>query len=393
MTAKKQIEILNRQKKFSRRNRYTNRGMKSRADKLSSHFDNEWPAQKSRIREVRTERVNYSPTYSWDAKSDDPNSFSKLNADQLPTQPTRPCTLSGARVIELETSGGIDVLNGTQRSHALTGLPLTTHQTDIGMVGTDLTGTIPLASNATQNGQKLYMKNNYTFKNYSIQPPQFTAEEIPEFYREAGAHGDQKLLNPAQRRKMMEIDAQNQLAKGHVDRAISERHKLKTSLSGPNHHRGVLMVDDPSNINSEIYGQKAQEAREKYDKMNRSHEQRLQNLQRCGGVLSADYGNMIPSNAPQESLFQTKRSTGSTLSFQETYTRVFEKVELKPPRPERTQHLRDQDLLGKNYNIITNTTIVYGKSSIPERKDKILSHPSQQSLNSNRNLHGSLRPI
>jgi hypothetical protein len=366
---------------------------KSRADKLSSHFDNDWATQKSRIREVRTNRVGYSPTYSWDAMSDDPGRFSKLNADQLPTQPTRPCTLAGARVIELDSSGGIEVLNGTQRNQQSTALPLTSHQADVGMVGTDLTGTIPLASEAHQNGKKVFMKKNYAFHNYSIQAPKFSAEELPEFYRDAGPNGDQKLLNPSQRRKIMEIDAQSQLAKSHLDQATHERHKLKSSLIGPNHCRGVLMVDDPSNVNSEVYGARAQEMREKQEKAYHNHQQRQQNLMKCGGVLSSNYGDLIPSNAPQETLFQTKKSTGTTQTFQETFTRVFEKIELKPPRPERTQHLRDQDLLGKNYNIITNTAIVHGKSSIPERSDRVLGHPSQNSLHSNRNLQGSLRPI
>lgn len=364
----------------------------SKADKLASHFDNNWSTQKSKIREVRTERVNYSPTYSWDALSDDPRSFSKLNADQLPTQPTRPCTLSGNRVIELDHLGGIEVLNGTHQTQP-SRLPLSSHQADVGMVETDLSGKIPLVQDAQQNGQKVYMKNNYSFQNYSVQAPSFTAEVIPEFYREAGPHGDQKLLNPAQRRKIMEIDAQSQQARGHLDRAIHERHKLKALLKGPNYHRGVLMVDDTSNLNSEIYGERAQVIKEKQDRMDRIHQQRQQNLMKCGGVLSGDYGNMIPANAPQESLFQTKKSTGTTQTFQETFSRVFEKVELKPPRPERTQHLRDHDLLGKNYNIITNTVIVHGKSSIPERQDKVLAHPSQYSLHSTRNLQGSLRPV
>jgi hypothetical protein len=84
---------------------------KSKPDKFTAHFDGEWKTQRSKIRDVRTERFNYSPMYSWEARSDDPREFSKLNADQLPSQPCRPCTLSGNRVIELEPSEAMEVLN------------------------------------------------------------------------------------------------------------------------------------------------------------------------------------------------------------------------------------------------------------------------------------------
>mmetsp|Transcript_8952 Transcript_8952/g.9469 ORF Transcript_8952/g.9469 Transcript_8952/m.9469 type:complete len:368 (+) Transcript_8952:58-1161(+) len=367
--------------------------MSSKANKFASHFDNNWITQKSKIRDIRTERVNYSPTYSWNAQSDDPRVFSKLNADQLPVQPTHPCTLSGARIIELEPSSGMEVLNGLQKPLGTTKLPLTPHQVDAGMIGDDLRGNIPIVSNANNNGQKVIMKHNYSFQNYTIRPPDFVAEELPTFYREAGPQGDQKLLTPAQRRKMMEIDAQSRSANAHLGQAVNERNKLKTSLTGPSHHRGVLMVDSSDNINSEIYGNKAQEILNKTSKVQQFHEARQQNLLRNNGSLSNDFGNLVTEDKRQEKLFQNKKYIGNTLSFEETFHRVFEKEQLKPPKPERTQHLRDQDLLGKNYNIITNTAIVYGKSSIEEKKDKILSHPSQQSLHCNRNLQGSLRPI
>lgn len=367
--------------------------MTSKPNKFASHFDNNWITQKSKIREIRTERVNYSPTYSWNAQSDDPRTFSKLNADQLPVQTTHPCTLSGTRIIELDPLSGMEVLNGLEKPSGTTKLPLTSHQVDIGMNGDDLRGNIPIVSNANQTGQKVIMKNNYSFQNYSIRPPNFITEELPTFYREAGPQGDQKLLTPAQRRKMMEIDAQSRLANSHLSQAVSERTKLRTSLTGPSHHRGVLMVDSSDNINSEIYGNKAQEIQNKSQKIQQFHEMRQQNLIRNNGSLSKDFNNLVPEDKRQEKLFQNKKYIGNTLSFEETFHRVFEKEQLKPPKPERTQYLRDQDLQGKNYNIITNTQIVYGKSLVEEKRDKILSHPSQQSLSYNRNLQGSLRPI
>jgi hypothetical protein len=366
------------------------------ANKLSDHFDNNWTTQKSRIREIRTERLNYSPTYSWNAESDDPISFSKLNADQLPVQTTRPCTLSGTRIIELESSGGLDVLNGTaQRPNGSVAiaLPLNPQQVDAGMIETDLSGNIPFVSNAIEKNQNVMMKNNYAFQNFKIQPPQFVAAELPSYYHEAGPNGDQKLLNPAQRRKIMEIDSQALAAKQHLGQAVTDRHKLKTSLTGPVHHRGVLMVDSSDNLNSEIYGERAASRHDQFLRTQLRHEQRQQNLIQKSGQLSKDYNHLIPENRNENKLFQTKKNVGSTLTFEETFTRVFEKDQLKPPRPERTQHLRDQDLLGKNFNIITNTVITHGKSSIPEKIDKVLAHPSQQSLNSTRNLQGSLRPI
>mmetsp|Transcript_15896 Transcript_15896/g.23944 ORF Transcript_15896/g.23944 Transcript_15896/m.23944 type:complete len:373 (-) Transcript_15896:102-1220(-) len=363
----------------------------SRPDQLTAHFDRDWATQKSHIRSVRTERMNYSPTYSWDAKSDNPVSFSKLNADQLPTQPCRPCTLSGNRVIELETPGGMAVLNVTERPMPRSQLPLSAHQVDAGMTGNDLSGTIPMVSQASAEGKTIVMKKNYAYSNYDVHPPQFVAEEIPQFYMEAGKNGDQKLLTPAQRRKMMEIDAQQREAKGHLKQAVSERQKLKDSLVGPVYHRGVLMYDSNDNKDSEVYALKARTFEQKQEKAKKTAAQRQEALRKCGSSLATDFSNLVPETAPQYDIFQSKKSVPGRLSYEETQHRIFQKPDERSARPERTQRLRNEDLLGKNYNIISNTQVTHWPSSIPEVKDHRMAHPSQNSLSGTRNMQGSLR--
>ena len=61
-------------------------------------------------------------------------------------------------------------------------------------------------------------------------------------------------------------------------------------------------------------------------------------------------------------------------------------------QPERTQHLREQDLNGKTYNIITHSKIEFWPPKSPERRDRRLSHPSQTSLRGPRNMQGAMGP-
>ena len=369
---------------------------KSLADKFNTHFDRDWGTQKSLIREVRTARHNYLPTYSWDAMSDDPRVFSKLNADQLPNQPTRPCTLSGNRVIELEYSAGLGVFNVAERPVAKNELPLAPHQEDIGMIGTDLSGRVPMKCQAEQEGKVVVMKNHYGFDNYSVKAPKYTLEEVPEFYRSAGPMADQKLLTPAERRKIMEFDAQKQAAHTHIQEAIGHRAKLREKLNGPTHHRGVLMYDATDNTDSAVYAEQARLAQERHMRSQKHAASRQEHLQKCGGHFGRDFGDLIPAEAPQTDIFQSKKTTApGRLSLEQTQDRVFQKTEVKVVNPLRTQHLRDHDLLGKSHNIVSGVEIEHWPSRIQHEskthsKHKLLRHPSQESLHSTRNMQGSL---
>ena len=58
----------------------------------------------------------------------------------------------------------------------------------------------------------------------------------------------------------------------------------------------------------------------------------------------------------------------------------------------RTQLIRDNDLSGKDYNIVTHAVITeYPSMTMLRNHDKRLDHPSQASLEGSRNLQGALK--
>jgi hypothetical protein len=78
-------------------------------------------------------------------------------------------------------------------------------------------------------------------------------------------------------------------------------------------------------------------------------------------------------------------------TFEETYSHL-NPVGPRKSKPERAQFLRDQDLAGKSYNIITGTLVEYMPSNVPERINKTHAHPSQTSLHGPRSFQGAIRP-
>jgi hypothetical protein len=365
----------------------------SLADQFTGHFDRDWGTKKSRIREVRTERFDYSPNYSWDALSDNPESFSRLGEKAIPVQTGRPCTLVGKRVIELEEQGGMQMLNVIEQPRSRNPLPLSALQKDAGMAGHNINGDIPFHAEAVKDGKMVLMDKNYGFNNYTVSPPNFTSQDMPEYYKQAGPSGDQKLLNPTQRRKMLEFDRQTHDAKKHLQAAANEREKLRASIAGPNYHRGVLMCDSNDNVNSEIYADRARKLNEQSNRRDIAHAKRTNNLKDKSGSMGrsgGDWGNLLPDDGSSGMGFQSKSRVSGNLSFDETKGRLFSGNTGRPRNDHRAQHLRDMDLLGKNYNILSGTQIEHGRSAIPERTNKVMAHPSQNSL-SGRNMQGCLQ--
>lgn len=372
----------------------SSKGKQSFADEFTGHFDRDWSTQKSRIRDVRTERFNYSPNYSWDALSDEPSSFSKLGEKSIPMQTSRPCTLIGNRVIELEQHGGMEVLNVFEPPRSKSSLPLSDIQKDCGMSSHNIKGEIPFHAKAVSEGKKVIMEKNYGFNNYVVCPPKFKAEEVPDYYTEAGENGDKKLLNPTQRRNMMDFDRKSREANIHLKAAVNERDKLRASIAGPIYHRGVLMCDSNDNVNSEIYADRAKNIQEQLIRRESAHAKRTQNLIDKSGSMgksNGDWGHLTPEDLSSNGVgFQSKGRVAGNLSFQQTKDRLFNGNTISPHREERSQNLRDMDLLGKNYNIVSGAAISIGQSQIPERVNKRLMHPSQHLLEG-RNMQGSLR--
>lgn len=167
----------------------------STADKFTELFDNDWKRNtRSAVRTRCEDSRSYDPSYSWEAKGDDPREFSKLDKCAMPVQHTRPITLSGAAVIPMDRITGFEVLNvfdnRNPKPHTSC-IPLTQDQRDLGMKP-DFSCQIPRVNDALGRGGILVVEENPCYKNMSMQPTIFKEVQQPSFMVEAGPQCDQR---------------------------------------------------------------------------------------------------------------------------------------------------------------------------------------------------------
>lgn len=366
------------------------------ADKFSTYFDQDWGNTRSKIRTRAENRRTYDVSNSWDARSDNPESFSRLNQTLVPYQPTVPIVLSGTSVIKLEDNVGCDTLNVKQNKPSSTYIPLSIEQQDVQM-NPDLSATISIKNEAKLNSKVVVVDRRDGFENMNIKAPQLKDIDLPEYVVKAGREADQALLNPKQRRELNNILKAQQDAENLMKKAEFQRNKLRKQMAGPNFRRGILMVDSADNINSEIFGEKAREkiAEDEYkEQIHLERMSRLANKQSsmttCGNILNPE------TLGPRVKLTKDYQSKGGyyhALSFDETHNRLFCRLQ-GSAGSQRTQQLRDIELSGKDYNIVNHTLIEHWPPRNFERQiDKNMAHPSQHSvLEQSRNLQGTIRP-
>ena len=167
-------------------------------------------------------------------------------------------------------------------------------------------------------------------------------------------------------------------------------------IQGPLFRRGVIQIDSAENVNSDVYGEAA--SRQKHNDNYRSqiHLERRSHLSKLTSSMATN-GNIInpdtvAARVRVNPLYQSKGGDYHGLSFEETHNRLFCRQE-RAGGASRTQKIRDAELSGKQYNIVTMTTIEHWPSRNFERQStKELAHPSQVSLHGSRNLQGSIRP-
>ena len=365
-------------------------------NKFTDLFDGDWKRTKSRIRSRDARNMTYDPSYSWDAREDDPRSFSKLDATSVIVQPSRPITLSHTQVIPLEPISG-QFLN-VDPHHKLKGLhkiPLAPEQKDLDM-NQDLHGHIPVVHEAKVKGHIVSVKTRPVFRNNHLQAPTFQTESKPDYMIAAGPQNDKILLNPAQRREIIEIEKREKEAHAMIKEASMKRSKTKKIVTGPLFKRGVIQLDSAENTGSDIYGERA--LKEEHEKHYRS-QIHLERRSQLGNLRSSIATNgditkpdTIAARVKVNPDYQSKGGDFHGLSFEETHNRLFCRQE-RAGGAYRTQRIRDAELSGKQYNIVTMTTIEHWPSRHFERlENKNLAHESQVSLHGSRNLQGSIRP-
>mmetsp|Transcript_28417 Transcript_28417/g.28724 ORF Transcript_28417/g.28724 Transcript_28417/m.28724 type:complete len:379 (-) Transcript_28417:127-1263(-) len=369
---------------------------KTLVDKLAQHFDEDWSTQRSTLRQSleEQERSRYNPINSWDGKSDNPKTFSRLDHTvETAVQISRPIALSGCAVIPLEEPEGMSIFNAQKANNSSIKIPLTLEQREIGMAGENLKGEIPLKNNVTNNNQSLVMDKGPEFRNMVLNPPSYKVVEKPDYYVDRTSKTDKKILNPHERKNLMEFEIKNRAASRCSKKAGTDRLHTKEIIGGPAYHRGVLGIDSSDNINSEIYGERAIKSSEKTSRKENALDKKRNHLAEKGSSMCTKGNIIVPNsinnNIKENSLFQKKGGENHSLTYDETKNRIFKKNEITFD-PIRGQQIRDQDLAGKNYNIVSHTAIEQWPSKVPPRENKVLDHPSQIALNHHRNLQGAL---
>ena len=358
-------------------------------------FDKNWKNMRSTLRAQTADDRSYDISYSWDARSDNPVSFSRMEATDVPVQPAKPICLSGSQIVILEPQSGQflnPVVPPTQRAH----VPLTANQIDVGMAS-DLTCKIPIADQAMSEGKTVCIESREVYANMGMKAPRFRLESRPEYMDRAGPQADGCLLNPGMRREIIEFEKRENEAKGLLRDANSCREKLKKQLEGPLFRRGVLMTDSSSNPNSEIYGQRAQKEQALQDYRAQIHLERRSQLATKWSSLATNGNITVPDSvAPRvktDAYYQSKGGKTHAFSFEETHNRLFCRQE-RAGGANRTQRIRDAELSGKQYNIVNLTAIEHWPSRSFSREIKMgANHPSQVSFEGPRNLQGSLKPL
>jgi len=362
-------------------------------NKFTDLFDNDWKRTRSSLRARTADDRSYDPSYSWDARSDNPVSFSRLHATDMPVQPTRPITLSSKQVLSLDPTSG-QFINPKVEPKQVSFIPLTADQKVLDMK-TDLSGSVPILKEAAQTQKRVLVEERSAFKNNHMKAPTFRTEEVPAFMLAAGPMADQCLLNPAQRREIIEFEKRQNEAHQFIRAATAAREKTRKQIYGQQFRRGILMMDDAHNEESEIYGQRARKEHAEKQYKAQIHLERKSYLATRMSSMATNGNILVPDSiAPRvkiESMYQSKGGTAHAFSFEETHNRLFCRQE-QATGSNRTQKIRDAELSGKQYNLVNLTTIEHWPSRhFPRQQDTRMAHPSQTSLEGPRNLQGSLR--
>lgn len=365
-----------------------------RISRFTEFFDKDFKKSRSALRRTIQDDKSYDASVSWDGRSDNPQAFARLQATNMPTQPTRPITISGGAVVPLEPHDGLPVF-GSYTGNGKCGIPLTVEQRDLKMK-TNLKGDVPMRNEAQAENKVICVDACVAFRNMEMRSPRFSKVDPPAFLEEVGPQTDKKLMTPAQRSELLDFEIRQREAKEYMRKATADRQRTKKQISGIQYHRGVLMYDSTANKDSEAYGDKSKKLYSTMDRLDRFHDKRQNYL---GNVSGKSVATVLDCSGKSDNImlatvkdFQSKAGHNSSQSFENTFNTLFGNVEIHN-NPTRTQYLRNQELSGKNYNISTHTAIEHWPSEPFKRgENKVLSHPSQSCLEGQRSLQGSLRP-
>jgi len=340
---------------------------------------------------VMSAKSQYSPEMSWDGLSVNPKPFARFDESQTMATITRPNGMAGPRVIELE-GHGVDGIFG----HNPVGRPIprTDEQKIVQFTG-QASHVADVVRDPSRPEGAILVEDAHFRGTKGITMPVAKAVVVPEVVKRAGPQADQALLTPAERRELMEFEKQRRVGERLQKKAEADKRRL-VQLMLARHPQGVLHVDSLSNPNSEVYGERCQEQIAQQMKEEYRKEMRRQELKKISEANERIGYNPFQHNEdwedPQNKMHQFLQTKAGRTSQFDTHDRIFGQT-TPSLNPKRTENIRNQDLGGKQYNLVTGTQIVHGQPTVPERIHNGMAHPSQQRCERGRNEQGALTKI
>jgi hypothetical protein len=347
---------------------------------------------------VRPQTV-YDPSLSWDGMSVNPQAFSKLNIDP---RVAGKLLLAGAQVLYTDVPLPGGVFHSVPRAgKGLAAVPSTLEQQDCRF---DAAAAAPAVLVARSSGALALTYQPQKFSNMLMRPAQVGvapthAAVASSIAPVAGGLGQltRYLLTPQERRAVQSSEQQQKAAEDVAKKAELQRRRLVQTLRD-RYPQGACQVDGAANLSSEVYGARAQQ-RLSLDQRAAAHaEGRRQRLHAATGLVPRYGHNPFHANEEWLSRKDTKflqEKRGQPGPRPDTQDRLFGSSAVKE-NPLRTQHLRDRDLQGRTYNLVTKAAVVDWPSQGGDRSAKhdyaFMAHPSQQSLERQRSAQGGVSP-
>jgi hypothetical protein len=295
---------------------------------------------------------------SWEGLSEDPRPFARLNPER--------------RVLLLEGHPDNGTVLGEARNSG-SNFPRTDAQYDAdgwNDRGGGGSGRPESVVNSPGRAENAIALQTQSYHNYKVIAPRNRAVQAPDAMTKVG------LLTPADRRAIMEFEKQNLLAK-RVRQQSDLDHSRRVGLMACRHPEGCLGLDGPGSAASEAYGAKGDMMLRQRDHRQRHANARAERLRQVSSsVANVPYDmldhDMAVKTAQETKVFQEKTGVRQYL---DTTNRIFDNSAYIPS-VNRMQSLRNEDLGGKQYNIVTHTNVPVAPSNMPLRMDHREAHPS-----------------
>mmetsp|Transcript_14190 Transcript_14190/g.32984 ORF Transcript_14190/g.32984 Transcript_14190/m.32984 type:complete len:407 (+) Transcript_14190:134-1354(+) len=371
-------------------------------DRLTAFMDsstkNMWSGQTFSSKSIKPQTI-YDPSLSWDGLSVNPKPFSRL--DQTPEinacTLTAPIGMAGARVVELSDGLPDGLFEGvTKGGEGIQVVPRTLIQNDVNFNHPEA----PAAKMALDpQGDVMVMESGEGFMNMRSMPPRVTTVPQPPIVGSAldTSTGQLRryLLTPKERSDLLKHEQKTQKANALQKTAELQQRRL-VQIMRHRHREGAVGVDGVNSAaeSGSLYEDRAAVKNAAESRRMRKAGDRRSKLATVAFAQNRYGHNPFHHNeeflGPQETKFmQTKGGSGRPgLNTQSRLFGAQQHVE----RAERTQHLRDEDLSGKNYNLTGHHNVQYAPSVVPQRvsEKSYMKHPSQQLLERGRNMQGSM---